>query len=382
MISTYVDASNSSVSTVTQPIRDNGMLIKMQDESGNSYENMGNLAGWVDNMGSILETEGYKIRVAADCSLQVTGTEITLPLDIPLNMGWNIVSFPRTDVLDGMNMIQSLIDQNILIKVQDEAGNSIENWGIYGGWKNSIGNFIPGKAYRVKVSANSVLTIQQSYPKSAILPVYFEQTSHFSSVAEGNGYEHMNINLVGFSGSGLSVGDELAAFDGITCVGTLRITQQQLIQGSASLIASCSTGNPVKDGFKEGASIQIRSWNQVTDSETPVQASILSGPLNYLKNASTLVKMKSVTTSAFNLKDVAQVEVFPNPSQGLFTVRFSDLPANGSHIDIYDLSGRKVASHLISGISEDFNLFDQAAGVYLVKSILGSQEKVSKLVIQ
>jgi len=382
MISTYVDASNSSVSTVTQPIRDNGMLIKMQDESGNSYENMGNLAGWVDNMGSILETEGYKIRVAADCSLQVTGTEIALPLDIPLNMGWNIVSFPRTDVLDGMNMIQSLIDQNILIKVQDEAGNSIENWGIYGGWKNSIGNLIPGKAYRVKVSAGSVLTIQQSYPKSAILPVFFEQTSHFLSLAEGNGYEHMNINLVGLSGSGLVAGDELAAYDGVSCVGTLKITQQQLNQGSASLIASCSTGSQLKDGYKEGASIQIRAWNQVTNSETPIQTSILSGSLNYLKNASTLVKMKAVTTSAFELKDVAQVEVFPNPSQGLFTVRFSDLPDSGSHIDIYDLSGRKVASHLIEGISEDFNLSDQAAGVYLVKSILGSQEKVSKLVIQ
>jgi hypothetical protein len=279
-------------------------------------------------------------------------------------------------------MIQSLIDQNILIKVQDEAGNSIENWGIYGGWKNSIGNFIPGKAYRVKVRANSVLTIQQSYPKSAILPVYFEQTSHFSSLAEGNGYEHMNINLVGLSGSALSIGDELAAYDGVACVGTLKITQQHLNQGSASLIASCATGSQLKDGFKEGASIQIRAWNQVTDSETPIQTSILSGSLNYLKNASTLVKMKTVTTSAFELMDVAQVEVFPNPSQGLFTVRFSDLPTNGSHIDIYDLSGRKVASHLIEGISEDFNLSDQAAGVYLVKSILGSQEKVSKLVIQ
>jgi hypothetical protein len=279
-------------------------------------------------------------------------------------------------------MIQSLIDQNILIKVQDEAGNSIENWGIYGGWKNGIGNFIPGKAYRVKVSASSVLTIQQSYPKSAILPVYFEQTSHFSSVAEGNGYEHMNINLVGLNGYGLVAGDELAAFDGTTCVGTLRITQQQINQGSASLIASCSTGNQFKDGFKEGASIQIRSWNQVADSETPVNVSILSGLLNYLKNASTLLKMKVVTTSAFNLQDVAQVEVFPNPSQGLFTVRFSDLPANGSHIDIYDLSGRKVASHLITDSSEDFNLSGQASGIYLVKSILGSVEKINKLVIQ
>lgn len=382
MVSTYVDPSDPSVNTVTQAIRDNGNLIKVQDESGNSYENWGNLGGWINNLGSLKETEGYKIRVADNCSLQVTGTSITLPLDITLNTGWNIISFPRTDVLDAMTLIQPLIDQNLLIKVQDEAGNSIENWGIYGGWKNGIGNFNPGRAYRVKVNASAILNIRQSYPKSAIVPIYAEQTSHFSSVAEGNGYEHENINLVGLNGSGLVAGDELAAYDGNLCVGTLKITEQMLIQGSASLIASCSTGDQIKDGFKVGSSIQIRAWKQVSDSETQVQTAILSGSLNYLKNASTMVKMRSTTTSISNPVDITQVEVFPNPSQGQFTVRFSDLPSNGSHIDIYDISGRKLSSRQITGISEEFELFGQPAGIYLVKSILGSVEKITKLVIQ
>jgi len=59
-----------------------------------------------------------------------------------------------------MTIVQPLIDQNKLVKVQDERGNSIENLKRYGGWKNSIGNFVPGKAYKVSVSSACVLTIK------------------------------------------------------------------------------------------------------------------------------------------------------------------------------------------------------------------------------
>ena len=383
MISTYVTPSDSVVSDVIQPIVVDGNLIKIQDESGNSYENWGSFGGWINNLGSIQKTEGYKIKVADNCTLQVTGRQVILPMDIPLNAGWNIISYPRTDALDAMMIVQSLIDQNKLIKVQDEVGNSIEDWGIYGGWKNGIGNFIPGKAYRVKMSANAVLTIQENYPKSANLPVYAEKTSYFSSQAEGNGVDHMNINLVGLKETGLSVGDELAAFDGDVCVGTLKITNSNLNIGSASLIASSTTSSQLKDGFKDGTSVQLYVWNEMSGLESKVEVVAIKGSLNYNKNSSILVKMKSLTTSvATQNAGMIQAEVYPNPSQGRFIVRFSELPESGSRIDILDLSGRKVASRLITGISEELNLDGQAAGLYLVKSILGSREQIQKLVIQ
>jgi len=59
-----------------------------------------------------------------------------------------------------MTIVQPLIDQNKLVKVQDELGRSIENLKRYGGWKNSIGNFIPGKAYKIYVNSACVLTIK------------------------------------------------------------------------------------------------------------------------------------------------------------------------------------------------------------------------------
>jgi parallel beta-helix repeat protein len=382
MISTYLQAINPDVSAVTQTIRDSGNLIKMQNESGNSYENWGILGGWINNLGSVQNTEGYKVMVANNCTIQITGQQIVTPLAISLNVGWNIISFPKADILDAKMIVQSLIDQNALVKVQDEIGNSIEDWGIYGGWKNGIGNFIPGKGYRVKVSKNSILTILDSYPKSAAIPVYSEQTLHFHSLADGNGSDHMNINLVGLSQSGLEVGDELAAFDGDLCVGTLKITDQHLMEGTCSLIASCSTDSLQKDGFFEGSSIQLQLWNQTSGKVSPIQVSLLSGSSKYLKNDSMLGKLKSLTTSATNLVDMTKIEVFPNPSQGRFTVNFSDIPDAGSRIDVLDLSGRRIATHLITGISEELDITGQAAGLYLVKSILGLKESINKIVIQ
>lgn len=128
LISTYVTAKNQSASAITQSLRDQGSLVKMMDESGNSYEDWGSLGGWIDKLGPITSTEGYKIKVADNCSFQVTGRPISLPLNIPLEAGWNIISFPRSDEVNALSVIQPLIDQNLLIKVQDEGGHSIENW--------------------------------------------------------------------------------------------------------------------------------------------------------------------------------------------------------------------------------------------------------------
>lgn len=311
------------------------------------------------------------------------GNLITFPLDIPLNEGWNSISFPGPDTLDAMVIIQSLINQNKLIKVQDEAGNSIEDWGIYGGWKNGIGNFMPGKVYRVKVNVGTILTILENYPKSVNLPLYAEKTSYFSSQFEGKSVDYMNINIVGLKEAGLFAGDELAAFDGDICVGTLKVTSSNLNMGSACLVAFASTSSQLMDGFKEGTSIQLYAWNQIHGIESSIDIESIKGSLNYLKNASTLVKMKSLTSSvALVNANELQSEVYPNPSQGKFTVRFSELPDAGSRIEVLDLSGRKIASRLITGISEELNLYGQAAGLYLVKSILGSSEKIHKLVVQ
>jgi len=160
LFSTYLIPANPDVSVVMKSLCDKGYLISMQDEVGNTLTYSTKSRVWINNIGSIQKTEGYLINLTTGCTFQISGKMINLPLDIPLKAGWNFISFPRIDAVDGMKVVQSLIDQNKLVKVQDELGNTIENLRRYGGWKNSIGNFSPGKAYKINVSSVATLTIQ------------------------------------------------------------------------------------------------------------------------------------------------------------------------------------------------------------------------------
>ena len=380
LISTNVTAENPMACQVTKLLADGGYLVKLQDEAGNSLEDWGSFGGWVNNIGTIKATEGYKIKVTDNCSLQLSGRFVALPLNISLKNGWNIISFPRTDMVDGMAVVQSLIDQGKLVKVQDETGNSIEDWGIYGGWRNGIGNFIPGKAYKIKVNADAILTIQENYLKSSLIFAQAEETSYYGTKVEGNGNDHMNINLVGLREAGLSVGDELAAFDGKLCVGTLKITADHLNTGTACLVASSADDKNV-DGFKSGNKIKVYSWDQVTGNETEVQTEVVKGQLSYEINGSVMVKLKSAST-VVAIDEAVKIDVFPNPSSGRVTVRFSEMPDAGSKVDITDVAGRIISSRLISGTSEEFNLGQQSGGLYLVKTTLGSNTTIHKLVIR
>ena len=159
LFSTYLIPSNPDLMVVMKSLCDNKSLLKIQDEIGNTLS-YSSTTGWTNKIGSVQKTEGYLVSVSTNCTLQISGQPISLPLDIPLNLGWNFISFPRMTAVNAMTVVQSLIDQNKLIKVQDELGNSIENLKRYGGWKNSIGNFNPGKAYKINVSSACVLTIK------------------------------------------------------------------------------------------------------------------------------------------------------------------------------------------------------------------------------
>lgn len=381
LISTYVVAPNPDASDVTKSLSNQNLLVKLQDEAGNSLENWGSYGGWINQLGDLENTEGYKIQVTDDCTLQVTGRQVSLPLDISLKKGWNIISFPCIDIVNAMNMVQPLIDQNLLLKVQDESGNSIENWGMFGGWKNGIGNFIPGKAYKVQMQADAILTIQENYPKSAVILAQTEKAEYFTTRIEGNGTDHMNINIAGLSNAGIAVGDELAAFDGNICVGSIKITDGILSSSLASIIASYSTDEKNQNGFKADNPIQIYVWKKLSGEKFKVNVEVIKGQLNFEKNASVFIKMKSLSTVVTNLGRTTKIDVFPNPSNGLFTVRFSELHDKESIIDILDISGRKVASRLVTQLSEVFNLEEQAPGLYLLKTTIGSKEEVLKIII-
>jgi hypothetical protein len=162
IVSFYVIPDNLDIKSIFGNYINDGSLVKVQDETGNSLEDFGLFGGWNNAIGLFDVTKGYKVKVTRNCQLIVQGIPVVLPIDIPFSAGWKIIGYPIQKETNGMVLVQPLINRKTLVKVQDQKGNAIEDWGVFGGWTNNIGNFKPGEGYRIKVISNDKITISES----------------------------------------------------------------------------------------------------------------------------------------------------------------------------------------------------------------------------
>lgn len=344
---------------------------------GDTYEKLNTKEGWINNIGDLLRTEGYKIRVKADCVLEITGQQVRLPLNIELKKGWNIISFPYLVEMNALDVIQPLIDAGVLIKAQDETGNSVEYWDSLNDWINGIGNFKPGKGYMVQVNADFVLPVQDYNFKSAAQMGAVPETVYFSPAFEGNGSNHMNINIINLDETGLKVGDEIAAFDGEICVGAVKLTQTHFNNNAVSVIASLADED-MTNGFSEGDSIKLLVWNEQTNEESQVTLSTAEGNFSYQKKASVFGKLSSLDEKqGLNL---FEINMYPNPTTDKINIRFSNLPEIGCRIILIDLTGKQLQSKEVQSTYEFFDLQSYSPGVYFVKTVIGGQYQVEKFI--
>jgi hypothetical protein len=92
----------------------------------------------------------------------------------------------------------------------------------------------------------------------------------------------------------------------------------------------------------------------------------------------------SVTGIDSNFEQI--VSIYPNPSNGLFTLSINNVVTNQIVISILDIQGKIVFAETDKNISADYkkqiNLSDLAKGIYYVKINIGSDLKTQKLIVQ
>lgn len=375
--SSKVVPANTDMEIVLTSLINNGSLLEVQDESSNTLTRKSAKHGWVNNIGSLKQTEGYKIRLNSDTELEIIGKQVQRPLNIEIKSGINLISFPYNGSVDAIKVIKPLIDAGILDKVQDEKGNSIEFWGSSVGWVNGIGNFKEGEAYLVLAKNNGNLPIFDSYEKSEIVLANSEEPNFFRTNFAGNGSRHMNINIVGLNKSNIQTGDEIATFDGNICTGVVKINQLHLDNDVVSLNASVSDLDLV-NGFTEGNSIQIRRWNSATNQTTNSQLEITAGEMVYQCHASVFGQLKSQTVTGIDNFENFNIDVYPNPATERLTVSFQTLPETGAKIIMRDLTGKELLAQNVYSNREVLNIQNLPSGIYLV-SVSGSND-VKKIV--
>jgi hypothetical protein len=315
------------------------VLKKVINESGKTIEDWGVYGGWKNEIGNMKNTEGYKINVTSAATLNLNGISSQFPFEIDLKAGWNIISWPSMNEQDGMDVFQTLIDGNILKKVMDESGNVIEDYGVYGGWKNFVGNLKPGEGYKVNVTSASTLTINESGTKSSVIAFDKVDATYFKPVFKGNGVDHMNINLVNLAESGIKVGDELGIFDGNICVGATMVTDEN--SSILNLIASASDGD--SDGFMQGNEIQLKHFRNGV--EYPLVATpVNSASFQFEKNGTIFVKANTdLNTNVVQNENEFSVNFYPNPFHEALNIEVQLLQREELTVEVYDLLSRSVA---------------------------------------
>jgi hypothetical protein len=388
------------------PLIQAGLLVKVMDERGFAIEDFGALGGWTNTIGDLSPEEGYKIKVSGNIEALFTGKPVARPFAIPLTEGWNIIGFPADAEADGLEVVQQLIDRHTLVKVQDETGASIEDYGTYGGWQNHIGAFRPGEGYKVKVTADEVLTIEEAYTKGGTVPGVAEMPVHFTTRVRGNGTDHMNIHLVGLPEGLLAPGDEIGVFDRSQCVGAVKVPVGGLAGigvgtgittgrspenpvptercGSIALAVSARDGNAGNDeaGFIEGHPFTLRLWKADSNKEHLLEPDILKGPATFVKHESTFAMLdKALLTELETVEIIGKdlVTCYPNPTTGKVTILVPATLQNEFTVELLNAAGQLLLTRTMDHHPAEFDLSGRSKGIYFVKIILNSTTITEKI---
>ncbi len=371
IFSSYLFSNENTVKKIMNTLSNNGSLVRVVDERENTFEEA--VSGeWVDNIGTVQKAKGYKVLTNSSETLEIKGWKVSLPLETELFAGKNLVSFPYDFEIDAMQIINPLIETGLLEKVQDEKGNSIEYWNSIG-WINSVGNFKPGKGYILHVSDNCLFTFYEHNKKSTSVYVSDSTTEFFKVSFEGNGFAHMNINILGLAESGLEPGDEIALFDNSICTGAIKLSENNFITGVASIPVSSADdkGNP---GFIQGNKAELTVWRKQKNEILKPEPVLVHGDMIFQKYSSTFIYL--------NISDSdAEMNIYPNPAKDVVYLSFSTIPAEGIIISFMDSSGKEILKRYSKSNSEIINVRKLRAGVYYVKVMIGSKPLTKKVII-
>ena len=257
------------------------------------------------------------------------------------------------------DILQSLIDESKLKKVMDESGRTIEDWGVYGGWKNNIGNLEPGKGYKVNVTGDCTLIINEIGTKSESVVPEALVSNHFVPAFRGNGTEHMNIQLVNLAESGIKPGDEIGVFDGNVCVGSAKISIQLpiAIGTTISIPVSANDGLEGKNGFTVGNTIEMRLYRN--GLEYPVTPQPLSESGTIFKKESSLFAQLDLTTGTEGIpgSGFTEINCYPNPFNERITIEIVLASKQKVDVDVYDAKGALVRSPFENEAEGKFDVY-------------------------
>lgn len=256
-----------------------------------------------------------------------------------------ILSSSFTGQNTGKSPIHSEQKKNFdLFLIEPNTQSIVDNWSNT--FQKSGNNEISADGYFLDILPDKINS------STEFSTFYIQTSTYFHKIYYGNGVDHMNINLVNISLTGLMVGDELGVFDGIYCVGSSIIEEQNMQDNNLSIPASANDtieSNP--NGFIEGHKITLKMYRSGVVYLLSFQTVNESQDI-FEKRASMFALIDlSQSTGIQNPENPVEFRIFPNPFDQVIQIEVYLLQAQQLRCEILDVNGNLVKT-LFDGETE------------------------------
>jgi hypothetical protein len=324
---------------------------------------------------------GYQIKALNGFDVTLTGSKIA-DHTVVIPQGWSLLPVLVACETPVDDMFSAFADLTIVKQV---AGVHLyrPSYNI-----NTLGNLIPGKAYFVALNeavgiefpaCNNKSYNQQPQPAFAINTSWNDPS--FSASTHSILFPSKVI-----ASSEINSGDVIGVFDvyGV-CYGMLEIASPDQSIALTAFGSDLLAGSIA--GFDYGEQFQFRVFRPATQEEMILDVEFdpaLPNMASFSPQGMTAAKSLKLKALGVNKFTDIQINVFPNPTTGIFNLSMSHWPEK-TQIQLLDTRGQAIKLYEFNsrpdGHSQTFNLSHLRMMVYFVKIIGGGLVVVRKVVL-
>ncbi len=315
-------------------------------------------------------TEGYQVYVTSDTALTITGKPLATDAALPLEKGWNYVSYLPSEKMPVEDAFAALDD--VLVIVKDYAGNA-----YIPGQTNEIEEVRPTQGYEVYVTQDDTLR----YPSSSESSSPSQQPTR---KAAGAPRGRPNTATLLLDASALPEDTPISVEANGRTVGTGRArdgTVAITVRGTDRFV---SNETPTTE---DGTSLTLttetdgeRSPLQVTDPQDLLTGRSADTPLTYTEDA---------VYAATVAPEQAEVELsknVPNPARDAATIKYTLPTPTDVTLTLYNVIGQEVATLVDASKSAgqhrvQVDASELSSGVYFYRINAGSYSESRKMTV-
>ena len=365
-ISSYLVPAEPDVESIFADHSDELIIVKNLETIYWPYAGVNTIVDW-DNY------SGYAIKLAAGIDLKIGG-EMFANNEVTLDAGWHYLPVLSDCPVDAAEIFEPVVDKITI--VQDLIGTQV--W-----WPDqnifTLQSVMPGRAYKIRLT--DVTTIAYPPCDGDNMPKAQSKSSaeiSTSPVSAPTPYSH-TVSFLRQAMADLPSGKYIGAFDKLgNLFGVIKIENNN--HNQAMVLKGDDPVTPVKEGFSEGEALAFALLDGDLQSIAELNAiyeNMYGFTDRYADNGLSVVKYFNRLPQD-RMQVFPEIEVFPNPSTGIFNIFGLDRIAE---YGLYDLFGNLLQSGKISPNGE-INLSQRVEGVYYLRINTGTTDIYKRLILK